>query len=752
LLPSRNGGGRRFLRAVLILSASAIPGSAFGAVPYEPYRPTISHYGGAGLLDTRTARFMPDGFLVTSVSVKRPDDRIALTFQALPWAEATFRYSVNDAVKLGGFTGDFYDRSFDLKFRLWRESEYLPEVALGFQDVVGTGVYSAEYVVGSKALGPLDFSLGFGWGRFATSGALNNPFRAFGDRFNTREDVSSIAGKPLVGTLFRGQDMGVFGGIEYRTPIRNLRMQVEYTSDRYAIETRNGGIDYSFPLNVGLNYRALSWLNVGVSYMHGRSVGVQIWSALDLAAENHVFRLDPPPRFRGRDNEVVNTLMRRYAESADSNDPSRTRFVDLTAGADPQPAAPAPGPLTPLPNRLEMEPLTRLQSALALQGIAYFGHVIDGRRIRVAVENDRFRRDADALARTARVLSYTVPDEIEEFEITVMRLGQPLTTVLMPRTQIDALASRQGSPAELWVSSIFEPAETPEYLENVLYPRVGYNLFPYSRQSIFDPDNPLYAEFGIGGALGMEIMRGLWVNGNGYARLVDNYPGDDWRRSDSVLPHVRTDFSHYLEEGAYSIGLLEANYFFKLQPEIYARVGAGYLEWMFGGVGGEVLYEPFGQRWAIGGNLWWVKQRDYNQLFGFRDYQTITGHLSAYYDTPYYDYRLSVHAGRYLAGDYGATFEAVRHFPTGVRVGGWFTLTNVSAERFGEGSFDKGIRIVIPFEWLLPIGMQNTYALELRPVQRDGGAMLLGAQRLKGMVDEAGLGPLSTHWSSVFRP
>jgi hypothetical protein len=61
-----------------------------------------------------------------------------------------------------------------------------------------------------------------------------------------------------------------------------------------------------------------------------------------------------------------------------------------------------------------------------------------------------------------------------------------------------------------------------------------------------------------------------------------------------------------------------------------------------------------------------------------------------------------------------------------VEVGAFFTKTNVSSERFGEGSFDKGIIIRIPLGWIAPIDTQNQVALDLRPVQRDGGQVLLG--------------------------
>src|SRR5579864_5755423 len=60
--------------------------------------PSPSNYGGAGLLDTRTARFFPDGYLALTASLTSPDDRYAITAQALPWVEFTFRYSINQAI------------------------------------------------------------------------------------------------------------------------------------------------------------------------------------------------------------------------------------------------------------------------------------------------------------------------------------------------------------------------------------------------------------------------------------------------------------------------------------------------------------------------------------------------------------------------------------------------------------------------------------------------------------------------------
>src|SRR5262249_8448227 len=137
--------------------------------------PTPSMYGGVGLLETRNARFMPDGYLWITAAIKEPDNRIAINWQALPWLESTFRYTINYALAPIGQRA-LYDRSFDVKFRLFQEGEYTPQVAFGLQDFIGTGVYSAEYLVASKQFGPFDLSAGMGWGRLGSRGTFKNPF------------------------------------------------------------------------------------------------------------------------------------------------------------------------------------------------------------------------------------------------------------------------------------------------------------------------------------------------------------------------------------------------------------------------------------------------------------------------------------------------------------------------------------------------------------------------------------------------
>jgi hypothetical protein len=162
------------------------------------------------------------------------------------------------------------------------------------------------------------------------------------------------------------------------------------------------------------------------------------------------------------------------------------------------------------------------------------------------------------------------------------------------------------------------------------------------------------------------------------------------------------------------------------------KARAGYLESMFAGAGGEIMWRPEGARWALSADIYQVWQRDFDRLFGLQHYRQTTGHVSLYYASPWYDLNFELRAGQYLAGDRGFTLQITRRFSTGVEIGAFATKTNVSATQFGEGSFDKGLIIRIPLGWVAPIETQSEISMDLRPVQRDGGQALSGDATLYG--------------------
>jgi hypothetical protein len=429
--------------------------------------------------------------------------------------------------------------------------------------------------------------------------------------------------------------------------------------------------------------------------------------------------------------------------------PSGTEPSDELTTAPDQASTP-----TPAQEKRDLDPntLERIVRGFDDQKLALLGSGYEADKLVVVIENGRYRRDTEAISRAARVLSAAAPPNVDYFEITVTRSGQPLTTVTLPRIQLDKLARHDGSPAEVFYGSEIEPgaAAPTVHIQPGLFPQFGAFAYPVFRQSLFDPDNPVFVEFGAGGTAGLRLTRGWFVEATGVLSLYNDF--DQIKRgANSVLPHVRSDIAQYLKNETFGLENLSSSYYFKLAPEIFGRVTGGYLERMFAGFGGELLYRPFGRRWAVGVDLWEVRQRGYDVLLDLRRYTTLTGHITAYYELPWHDVEVAVSAGRYLAGDKGVTFEVARRFSTGIRISAWTTFTNVSAAQFGEGSFDKGIRIVIPFEWAAPFATQSGYDLGLRPIQRDGGQRLDGDSVLYGMTYPSSYGALTNEWNSVFK-
>ena len=216
-----------------------------------------------------------------------------------------------------------------------------------------------------------------------------------------------------------------------------------------------------------------------------------------------------------------------------------------------------------------------------------------------------------------------------------------------------------------------------------------------------------------------------------------------------MLPRVRTDAVLYAQGGDTTMENLYIAKQWKPSKDTFARVTLGYFEQMYGGISTELLWKPSDSRLGLGVEANYVKKRDFDQRFGFQDYDVVTGHASAYYDIGR-SYFAQVDAGRYLAGDYGATFSMMREFANGWRVGGFFTLTDVSSEDFGEGSFDKGITFSVPMSWFTGRPSKQSLGQTIRPIQRDGGARVYVPGRLYNQVNRGQQSDLVADWGRVW--
>ena len=806
----------RALRYLLGCSALAcVPSTAFAQTDFGlPARPR-TNMGAVGLIEMPSARMAPDGELSIGAAYFQSNQRYNLGFQILPWLEGTFRYS--GVQHFDSSYPVYWDRSFGLKLRLWNETDLVPALAIGINDIVGTGLYSSEYVVLSKQFGPVDATLGIGWGRFGSANTFRNPLAQIKSSFAARPSLTTPGGTNF-NVYFHGPTAGVFGGLAWKTPISGLTAIVEASSDNYPFErtaaTFAGQGKGFFPktqINYGLSYQATNSIILGVNWLYGRSIGANFSLQLDPTTSQYPATLDPPPlpatirsdeaqlaALQGLQNParqgVTNALSQLRSNFVDAllvNDVTNvqmegnTLIISLNGPASPARCGqivqtvrslgsgigsvvlrPANGPIRSCqpgqdPERMlqpivqnfvtmaagpaitidartpppvdKIAALRNFRAAAASQSIIIRAAGFDDNTATVYYSNEHYLRESDAIERLTLILMKAAPITIERFRLISMSEGMLQKEFTVLRAPVERSYSQNPFNPSVFDGSIImdaPPSSNPILAasERGSYPRFEWSLFPQFRQQFFDPNNPFGVQV-LAGAYGtLELTRGLTINALAEFSLFDTF--ETARLSDSALPHVRTDFVRYFSKGKNGIDTLDTEYRFNAAPNFFVALRAGYLESMFAGVGGEVLWRPAGLRWALGADLYAVQQREFDRLLGLQNYSQITGHVTLYYASPWYNLDLQLRAGQYLAGDRGLTVQVTRRFSTGVEIGAFMTKTNVSAARFGEGSFDKGIIIRIPLGWAAPIGTQSTLAMDLRPVQRDGGQVLAGDARL----------------------
>ncbi|MSP50813.1 MAG: YjbH domain-containing protein [Alphaproteobacteria bacterium] len=897
----------RCLRIVAIgtgfaVSAAAVA-NAQGQLGYS-----VNDFGGVGLLQTRTARFAPSGQFEVGVSSGEPYRRLFITTTALPWLEGTFRYSeITNRLysETFAFSGNqsFKDRGADLKFSLVTEGRYVPAIALGVQDGLGTGVFSGEYLVASKRYFDIDFHLGLGWGYFAGRRSFRNPLSYLSDSFRLRDDRSQFGGTFTLSNYFSGEKVSSFGGIEYFTPVNGLSLKLELEGNDYFREPLGNRFEPRSPINVGINYRPYSWLDTGFGFERGNTamarlvlrtnfndpglpkldgpptpivrrtlregekpesaavsgltsppapvrdepngdlmferlealgyevaaiefdagqsviridgtgsvtpteVALAVFSTLDLpvrgvvvgdseASGGRSWFFDRPDLVQAKRVENLYGGLEQlgYAveqvEVLGENLRVWARALGSTSTADELTLAKFINQVVPIAQSIELL-VTREGSeaktivfrpnnqiaANATESIgtsvvsvsdrdaamtiieAFSGGEItvdavqlSGPRATVYVTPRRFREVGRNLGRTARIVASHAPEKIEEISIVQIIAGIPVGQVTILRKDLEGAVEGNGSPEEVWATTVAGPTPAPnldQAVENPnRYPDFKWSVAPRLREHVGGPEGFILYQLWVALGARLEVARGLSLAGTVGVDIYNNF--DRLRTPcSSVLQHVRCDVQRYLKEGQNNLVNLRLDYARSLALEWYGAVYGGIFEAMFGGIGAEILHRPFDSRFAVGLDINRAKQRTFEQRFSFQEYEITTGHVNFYYQWPIYDIQTSLHVGRYLAGDVGGTLFVSREFESGARVGVWATQTNVSAAEFGEGSFDKGFFISIPFQLLTLESTRAVNTFAFRPLTRDGGQMLGATKRLYGDTADGSLGRLAKDWDRL---
>ena len=282
-----------------------------------------------------------------------------------------------------------------------------------------------------------------------------------------------------------------------------------------------------------------------------------------------------------------------------------------------------------------------------------------------------------------------------------------------------------------------------------------YGIDPVLKQSIGAPEDFYLYSIGLNAKSNVWLTDKIELAGSVYLNLVDNYDKFNYVENSPhvrnyATPRVRTMFRAYVHDNPVRLNRLQVTWFEQPAKSVYTQAYAGYLESMFAGLGGEVLYRPLGTNWAIGADANLVSQRDPDSWFGVfsEDYffydesacndpipqcqayvlsQGTTGHVTGYY-MPQWQFLDStlfkVSAGKFLGGDMGARIDFSKQFKSGVIVGAYATFTDLTAEEYGEGSYNKGFYVSIPMDIMTVKPSTSRAQIAWEPITRDGGQML----------------------------
>lgn len=662
--------------------------------------------GPLGLIVTPTARMDETGTVRAGIGTLDPYLHAHVGLQIAD----PLHIGIRQSAEISGLNDDarrLYP-GIDVKLRLLAEGPYHPEIAVGWLGAVGHKRMAGEYLVASRRYENWDVSGGLGWGRLGSARQIGNPLGVFGSHFKKKRGLDGEEPNSPQ-DWFTGGDIGLFAGLEYTAPwINGLSFSAEWGADRYVAEKAAFDFDAPAPWALGVHYSPRPWIDFSTALVGGE----KIMAALTL---QNALSQWPGKTFR-RDKRTREPLR-----------PYRTGITE--------------------PPAMEQE---------AERGdLTLYNTAANATRAQTALEVPPELTTPRAIGLALPYISNHAGQTVEAIEVRPVYMGLSGPLIRMNRRNVtQALGHNAGSPQEIWRNLDFNPESTDELpLRGRSTGARGHRLRLILDQqfSLAEEDHGVLHRTaalieGIS-STGFGLLGGMGLRVN----LTHNLDHLDEYRVPAALP-VRGNVAAFADT---RIALDRAYLGFARSPapDLHIAVAAGYLEEMYGGIGGDILYRPFGSTWAVGAEGWLAFKRDpYTPWHtGLNGDRVFTGHLKAYYEFPGTNTTAEARLGRYLNEDVGGTLALGQRFGHGLNVRGFVTATGKSDNDVFGGSTNlyAGLELSLPVG-NIPLAPQNSMVrVRAVPFGRDNGQTLESPVDLYTMSDPLSYRHIARHWNDI---
>ncbi len=658
--------------------------------------------GTLGLNVIPNARMDPVGTIRATYSHFGPYDHGSVGAQIADNLYLGFRQTADDEQDTHLFPG------MDLKFRLFNEKRFRPEISFGMQSVLGHKRMAGEYLALSKRYENFDFTFGAGWGRMGTRQTIANPmlFKNFSSSHRSLDGESPNSPKDW----FSGR-AGLFAGLQYDVPaVRGFSFKTDWSSDDWNAERHAySEFDAPPPWSIGISYRPYDWIDAGFA----------------MSGLNHMMlRLSFSPNLKD--------WVPRAAETP--------AFVEMISGR---------------PDEMPLQHHSNEETSEQL-GLRH-------------VDFSNLRADADLeisptlpaafqIGQGARHLSNISGKNPEQLSFSLMHYGLRGPNLTLNRRDLEqASLTHQGSAEEIWHNTLID-----DQIERAMPPALkrakekfkqsfGFKVDWVSDFSLAEDDAGILYRTALVPSLTKRIGKHFTTEHAVRFNLADNLQQLSQYRGVSLYP-VRSDISVFTQNGI----LVDRQYlagFATLAKDVHVSASIGYLEEMYAGITGEILYRPFDKPWAIGLDLNQSMKRDPYAIWGLASNgdHILSGFVNGYYEVPNTGATFKASAGRYLAGDVGGSLALDNEFDNGVKAGAFIVATNRSDFDLygGKTNLYAGMTISMPLGSLPLIPDGSRMISHTKPLGRDTAQRLDNPVSLYEVTEPISYRSITRHWSAL---